>query len=248
MLTNVIAAFLLPPLSMLLLFLLGLLVMRRSLRIARILLIISLVSLWLCSTPYVTTHAMQYLERQTSPLAEGDADAIVVLGSGHYFGAPEYGGQDTVSDAMLVRLRYAAELHRKTGKPVMVAGGMPEGNGVSEAGQAALVLEQEFGVPVRWQESASRNTYENAKHAYGMLQQAGVSRIYLVTHAWHMPRSSAAFRQAGFEVVEAPTRFTTRYRTSILSFLPNADAMTDARWFFHELVGRCWYRLRYGVA
>jgi len=47
--------------------------------------------------------------------------AIVVLGAGRYTEAPEYAGKDTVSSIGLVRLRYAAELQRASGLPVLAA-------------------------------------------------------------------------------------------------------------------------------
>ncbi|MDH4284121.1 MAG: YdcF family protein, partial [Gallionellaceae bacterium] len=115
---------------------------------------------------------------------------------------------------------------------------------LSEAQQMRIVLEQEFGVPVRWAEGASDNTLENARLSYGMLQKEGIKRIYLVTHAWHMPRSIMVFRAAGFDVVPAPTAFTTRYQLGLLSFMPNAEALRDSRVFMHELIGLVWYRIK----
>jgi uncharacterized SAM-binding protein YcdF (DUF218 family) len=53
-----------------------------------------------------------------------------------------------------------------------------------------------------------------------------------------------AFRQAGFEVVPAPTAYTTRNRTDLLSFLPNAEALRDSAIFMHEIIGLLWYRVK----
>lgn len=243
--TNLISAFLLPPFSLLLAALFGLLLIRSWPRLGRTLLIGSLALLWLCATPYFADSAMHLLEgppRAVDTQAQ-PADAIVVLGGGTYFNAPEYGA-DTVSDFTLVRLRYAARLQRETGKPLLVTGGKPLGNDLSEARQMKAVLEQEFGVPVRWAEDASDNTLENARYSFRLLQKAGIRRIYLVTHAWHMPRSADAFRAAGFDVVPAPTAFTTRYRIDLLGFIPRAEALRDSKFFVHELIGLLWYRLK----
>jgi uncharacterized SAM-binding protein YcdF (DUF218 family) len=106
------------------------------------------------------------------------------------------------------------------------------------------VLEQEFGIPVRWAEGSSNNTLENARLSQQVLQQAGISRIYLVTHAWHMPRAVRSFQSAGLEVIPTPTAYTTRYRTDLLAFVPNAEALGDSRIFMHELVGMFWYQLK----
>ncbi len=248
--TNFIAAFLLPPLSLFCLFALGIFLYRRRPELARILIVTVFCLLWISSTPYFAQGALHFLEGQTAPLNIGHpdsplpaADAIVILGGGTYFQAPEYSGLDTISEATLVRLRYGAKLQRKTGKPILVTGGKPLGNRVSEAQQMRVSLEQDFGVPVRWTENASDNTFENAQNSFRILHQAGVRRIYLVTHAWHMPRAANAFRRAGFEVIEAPTAFTTRYRTDLLTFLPRAKSLQDSKIFIHEVIGLLWYRL-----
>lgn len=248
--TNFIAAFLLPPLNLLCLFALGIFLLHRRPRLAKILILSTFCLFWISSTPYLAQGALHLLEGKTTPLNVGrsgsppqTADAIVILGGGTYFHAPEYSDQDTISEATLVRLRYGAKLQRETGKPILVTGGKPLGNSVSEAQQMRKSLERDFGVPVRWTEDASDNTFQNAQNSFRILQQAGIRRIYLVTHAWHMPRASDVFRRAGFEVIEAPTAFTTRYRTDLLTFLPRADSLQDSQIFIHEIIGLLWYRI-----
>jgi len=244
--TNFISAFLLPPFSLLLLLALGIILLYRRHKHANKVIIAAFGMLWIASTPYFAEGALHILEARTAPVDIGhqDADAIVILGGGTYFHAPEYAGQDTIGDATLVRLRYGAKLQRETGKPILVTGGKPLGNSVSEARQMSDILEQEFHVPVRWTENESANTYENARNSFRVLQQANIRKIYLVTHAWHMPRATEVFRRAGFEVVEAPTAYTTRYRTDLFSFLPQALALEDTGIFFHEIIGMLWYRLK----
>lgn len=244
--TNFIAAFLLPPLSLLLVFALGILLLHRRRKFARPLLLAAFGLLWIVSTPYFAEGALRSLESRATVLdsQRQQADAVVILGGGTYFHAPEYAGQDTVGEQTLMRLRYGAKLQRETGKPILVTGGKPLGNHLSEAQQMRAVLEQDFRVPVRWTEETSDNTFENAHHSFRMLQAQGVRRIYLVTHAWHMPRAADVFRRAGFEVVEAPTAFTTRYQTDVLAFLPRAEALRDSKIFMHEVIGLVWYRLK----
>ena len=244
--TNFIAAFLLPPLSLLLVLALGIFLLHRRRKFAMPLLLAAFGLLWIASTPYFAEGALHLLESRVTVLdsQRQRADAIVILGGGTYFHAPEYAGQDTVGEQTLMRLRYGAKLQRETGKPILVTGGKPLGNRLSEAQQMRAVLEQDFRVPVRWTEETSDNTFENAHHSFRMLQAQGVRRIYLVTHAWHMPRAADVFRRAGFEVVEAPTAFTTRYQTDLLAFLPRAEALRDSKIFMHEVIGLVWYRLK----
>lgn len=243
--TNLISAFLLPPLDLLLVAVLGLWLWSKRPLIARLLLGTTVALLWLLSTPFFAEAMLQGLEGQPYAVdtRKPQADAIVVLGGGTNFRAPEYGG-DTVKKETLERLRYAAKLYRETGKPILTTGGSPLGNSTSEAEQMKQVLEREFNVPVRWAEGASDNTLENARLSMQVLKQDGIRRIYLVTHAWHMPRAVQAFQAAGFQVVPAPTAYTTRYRIDLLAFIPSASALLDSRIFLHELIGMFWYRLK----
>lgn len=243
--TNLIGTFLLPPSSLLLIAALGLWLWHKRPLVARVLLTLSVGLLWLLSTPYFAETLLQGLEGEpfVNDTKMPQADAIVVLGGGTYFRAPEYGG-DTVGKETLERLRYAAKLYHETWKPILVTGGTPVGNKLSEAEQMKQVLEHEFNVPVQWTEGASDNTQENARLSRQLLKQAGITRIYLVTHAWHMPRALKAFEAEGFKVVPAPTAYTTRYRIDLLAFVPNAYALNESRIFMHELLGGLWYRLK----
>lgn len=253
--TNLIASFLLPPLSLLLLLALGILLLDHRRKLAKSLIFAAVALLWIASTPYFAKGTLHLLESQTKALKSSHpkdqpqtSDAIVILGGGTYFHAPEYAGQDTVSSQTLVRLRYGARLQRETGKPILVTGGKPLGNSVSEAQLMRSAMEQDFQAPVLWIEDASDNTFENARYSFRILQKAGINKIYLVTHAWHMPRAAAVFRRAGFEVIEAPTAFTTRYRTDLLAFLPRADALRDSSIFTHEVIGLLWYRVKSAIS
>ena len=219
--------------------------MHKKPRMARAFFVSAFALLWILSTPFVAQSLLHTLESPFPTLNTKlqPAEAIIVLGGGTYFNAPEY-AEDTVSSASLERLRYAAKLYRDTAQPILVTGGSPLGNSLSEAQQMRKVLEQEFHVSVKWTEDESDNTFESARYSFRLLQQHNIKRIYLVTHAWHMPRAARAFQAAGFDVVPAPTAFTTSYQTDFLSFVPNADALQNSRIFMHELIGQLWYRLK----
>ena len=241
---NAVASLLIPPGCLLLLAVAGLLALRRRPRLGRTLLGSAIILLYALSTRYVSDHLLHSLEPAWSdPLGNGMGQAIVVLGSGRYFNAPEFGG-DTVTARGLARLRYAAHLHRASGKPVLVSGGSPEGAPGSEAAWMAATLDRDFGVPVAWVEDQSRTTLENARFSSALLKPAGIRTVYLVTHAWHMPRALRAFESAGFTVVPAPTGFATRFRLTALDFVPDARALADSSGWFHEVIGIAWYRIQ----
>src|SRR3989338_8451070 len=183
--TNLIATFLLPPLSLLLALALGIFPLYRRRRFAKPLLLAMFGLLWIASTPYFAEGALHLLEARTTALGNQrqPADAIVILGGGTYFHAPEYAGQDTVNEETLLRLRYGAKLQRETGKPILATGGKPLDNRLPEAQQMRAALEHDFRAVVRWTEETSDNTFENAHHSFRILQKEGIRKIYLVTHA-----------------------------------------------------------------
>jgi uncharacterized SAM-binding protein YcdF (DUF218 family) len=242
-LTNALVALLLPP-GILILLMAGGLALRRSRpRPGTILIIGGLATLYVLSMPLTAHFLLSHLEQPPPAATTGSAAAIIVLGGGKSHDAPEYGG-DTVRGATLLRLRYAAHLQRQTALPVLVSGGSPEGSAQSEAELMQRTLQNEFSVPVRWAENRSANTLENARLSYRMLAAENIRTIHLVTHAWHMPRAQLVFEAAGFKVIPAATGYTTRYRLTILDFLPSALALRDSSLFFHEIIGIVWYRLR----
>ena len=240
---------LLPPGSLLVLAVVGLAAMRRWPVVGRSLVAVSLVLLYSLSTPFCAGLLEHSLEKHPG-LAEADlvddAGAIVVLGADEYSPAQEFGQADTVGRLSLERIRYAAWLHRATGGvPLLTTGGKlrPRGTPVGET--MATTLREEFGVPVRWVEDASTNTYENTKFSAEMLNDAGVRKIYLVTSASHMRRSVAIFEAFGFEVVPAPTNLAPPIGPVIGDFLPRAKALLDSSQALYEWIGLVWYHLAY---
>ena len=241
--TNLLSTFLLPPLNLILLGAIGVLLLKHHPRLGKALVIATLILLYLLSTPFVAETMLQKLETlpSSAPL-DANMQAIVVLGAGTYFNAPEYDG-NTVNRLGLERIRYAARLHRLTGKPILATGGAPLGSNSSEAAQMRGVLEKEFRVPVRWIEEASGNTRDNAYMSFAILKRDRITYIALVTHAWHMPRAAREFERAGFRVAPAATAFTTRYKTDLFAFLPTVGALQKSQYFLHEVIGMLWYRL-----
>lgn len=241
--THLIGACLLPPLNLILLGGLGLLLLRSRPRLGRRLIALSFLLLYVISTPFVSDWALKKFEGPYIP-PSGNAGAIVVLGGGTYFHAPEYDGKNTVNRWVLERLRYAAHLYRKTEKPVLVTGGHPLGNPDSEASQMKAVLVDDFHIPVAWTEDDSNNTEENAAKSFAILERQNIRAVYLVTQAWHMPRAARLFRHAGFAVIPAPVGFATSYKTDLLSFVPSSGSLAQSEILLHELIGIAWFELK----
>lgn len=198
------------------------------------------------SLPLVGTALMGTLEDRAGawrPEAAG-AQAIVVLGSGLIRPEQAFGGE-TASERTLVRTRHGAQLARETGLPVLVSGGRPVHAEQSEAAVMADILEREFGVAVRWQEGESVDTAGNARLSARMLAPEGITRILLVTQAFHMPRARLLFEAQGFEVIPAPTHFVAKNGRGLeaTDLIPAASALHYSYYALHEWLGIAWVRL-----
>jgi uncharacterized SAM-binding protein YcdF (DUF218 family) len=176
----------------------------------------------------------------------GQRAAIVILSAGRRTYAPEYGGE-TVDALSLERIRYGAYLARKTDLPVLVSGGLGDAKSPSLAELLAATLSQDYGIRSQWLEHGSTNTAENAIFSSRILKQEGISRIVLVTHAWHLERARAAFMANGMSVIPAPTAFYRPVRRSFLErLIPSIAAFRMSGYAVHESLGIAWYAFRYG--
>ena len=243
LITNFIAAFLLPPLNLLLVGGAGLMLQKRRPRLGKGLLVLSLAELWLLATPILAGKFLDSLMPPPTVLTGKEADAIVILGGGRIKNSVEYGG-DTTKTFTLERVRYGALLARKLRKPVLVTGGAPEGGQISEGEIMRDVLQNEYRVPVRWVEGRSRNTRENARFSADILAKAGIKRVYLVTHAWHLARAVPEFEQVGLTVIPAGTGYKLYGDLELLDFIPSAPALLNSYLASHEWIGLLWYRLQ----
>jgi uncharacterized SAM-binding protein YcdF (DUF218 family) len=240
---------LLPPGDFIVLLFISLLLIRWV--FGKLLLALTLVMFYLCSTPFVATNLMARLEQHIfitpEEILANKAEAIVVLGGGIYEEGPEYGG-DTIKGAMLERVRYAAWLHKRTNLPIVVSGGSPLSRPIPEAKLASQVLKEEFGCKVLATENSSRNTWENAKLTSTTLREQGIKKVALVTHTWHMSRAARVFRQNMIEVIAAPTIFSRgklRIDSSELKdWLPSSVALNSSRQALHEYTGMAWYQIK----
>lgn len=247
-----IKQWLMPPGVLLLLLLAAWWWRRRRPRLAAACFALGLGGLYLMSLPAVVEQVARRLETEPALVADdwarlaSRADVIVVLGAGRERGDPAWAGADQPSLVALERMRYAAQLAKASGLPLLTSGGLHYGTPPSEAQLMADRLQADFGVAVRWKEEASRTTWENAEFSARLLQSQGVRRVVLVTQAWHMQRARWSFERAGLEVVPAPVGFLGRdHARPFAGLLPESRALWQNGQLLNEAVGLLGYRLFY---
>jgi uncharacterized SAM-binding protein YcdF (DUF218 family) len=235
----------LPPTVLVALTLIGVVLLRRRRLLGLTLIVGSQVLLLALSTPVVAMALARTLEPPpVTPVQLRRAQAIVILAGGNNRGSPEWGGE-TVKTYTLQRLRYGARLARETRLPILVTGGTPPGGRHAEADLMREVLQKEYGLDVRWVETASKTTGENATRTADMLAKDRIVRVALVTDAIHMPRSRQAFEAAGLEVIACPTAFAGQRPFALYQLIPGPAALELSHLALREWVARGVYLLQY---
>ena len=243
LLKQVVKLLMLPPAGPLLLALVGLAIALRRPRLGWPIATIAVVALTLLAMPAVGAFLVRLLD-DTPPLdlsRAKDAQAIVILAGGARRYAPEYGGPN-MGTITLERVRYGARLARSTGLPILVSGG-PVNGAPSEAVLMRNALTQEYGIAVRWTETHSRNTHENALRSSEMLHASGVSRIILVGHSFDFPRARNEFVAAGMEVIAAPIGIPPDRPTDVADFVPSSRGLQRSYYALYEMLANVLFRM-----
>jgi uncharacterized SAM-binding protein YcdF (DUF218 family) len=267
---NIVAELLMPPGIWVVLGLLFLFLMRAKPKLQKIGIALCFGMVWLTSTTLfanilvsVTDPWMYWpkpidfnrLSKVESKVQDsrGLPQAIVILGGGVRHGAIDRGGykNQDLSKESLERVRYGAMLAKKTAIPILVSGGKLDAVRTDQLAEAQLmekILQEEFNLSVKWVESNSKTTKENAIHSFEILQRESIKKIYLVSHFWHLPRAQSVFEKVGFEVIPVPMGFVHANHVNLteltpLDIFPSATAITRVRQIWHELLGKLWYVL-----
>lgn len=250
--SKILSQLLLPPGGLIIAISLGALFFKRVW--GKAILVLALLVCWGLSTEPVRDALTQPLEFQYPSFHEQAVDknktAIVLLGGGVYEKAPEYHGQDSLHSFAMMRTLYAARLAKQTGLDVYATGGKPLSLQHDAEGDVMkrILIEQGLNAEHVFAENLANNTWENATLMQAMLHKKGVSKVILVTSAWHMPRSVACFEAQGLTVVAAPTDYLSKMTAyDVRSYLPDAKEFYDSSLALHEYLGLFFYAWRYGI-
>lgn len=239
-LTKLLSAIILPPFSILLIWLCSLLLLKlRYVKSSYIIATIGCIFFYVVSIPYTTEKLNNSLvnEDRLSLQDYQQAQAIVVLGGG-LRDSQELFAHIALPALVLERLRYASYLYQQTHLPILVTGGAPNGN--SEAKFMAQELQRFFHTPTKWLENHAQNTQQNALFSAQILLPEKINRIILVTQEWHMQRAKKLFEQQGFSVLPASVghgKIPSSYSLSYMHFIPQASALNANAQLIKEWLG-----------
>jgi uncharacterized SAM-binding protein YcdF (DUF218 family) len=219
--------------------------------------VIAAALLWVFSMPVTGDILMKLISGghgRMSVAAMPEADAIVVLSGMIQVveGAP-LGEWNEAAD----RFEGGVELYRAGKAPLLVfTGGWipwkpkhpPEGELLAERAAALGVPREAIRVTEKVQNTAEEAV---AISRMSLSKEGKRTAILLVTSAYHMPRSRLLFERAGLEVIPYPVDlgFERDIETTLLRFLPNAEALQESESVLRELLGLAYYRVKMmGVA
>lgn len=213
-------------------------------------------ALFLAVTFYLTSlvpvgglllHSLEH--KYDTVLAESrgkKASAIIVLGGGLQPGHPGNGWQNLPSADSLQRALAGRDLQEMTGLPLLVSAGSVYGKSEPESEvMARFLADQGLSRGKLLVENKSRNTWENAQFSKALLG-SNLGPIYLVTSAFHMPRSVSFFEKAGFSVIPYPVAYRTGRKIGLSPFwfFPSMDGLALSATALHEYLGLAAYHFR----
>jgi uncharacterized SAM-binding protein YcdF (DUF218 family) len=248
--SKILGFFALPSNLLIALGLLGALMLAtRFARAGRRLVVFSVLSIAIVGLSPLGNILILPLEQRFPPWneARGVPDGIVVLGGAI---SPELSltrGEVSLNESA-ERVTIVAALARRYPQARIVYSGGNGGLLIRDGNEAefALKLLQSFGIdPTRIiGEDRSRNTVENAVFSKQLAAPKPGERWLLVTSAYHMPRSIAVFRRAGFEVEAYPVDFRTRgWIDAVVPFGALGDGMRRTDTAMREWIGLVAYRI-----
>jgi len=191
--------------------------------------------------------ALGHLENRFQPPKPVPAtvDGIIVLG-GSLRGNVTVARDQTAINGRAERLTVFLELARRFPQARLVfTGGTSAigGEGPLEADMARrFFAEQGLDLDRVTFESASRNTFENARLSFRQLSPRPGERWLLVTSASHMPRAMGCFRKVGWDVLAYPVDYNTVPEVGFYLNFSLAAGLGALGLAVHEWIGLIAYR------
>jgi uncharacterized SAM-binding protein YcdF (DUF218 family) len=178
------------------------------------------------------------------------SDAIVLIGCGTLTAGSAAEQVHFPGTETAVNISEAVRLYRLAGGHTVIAtGGMPP-LGANKVPESEVMRDYllRMGVDARriQLESQAVNTLQQAQNVAKMLPRG--ARVVLVTVPTHMPRTSAFFRRAGFEVTPAVSGVAESEPKSVVAFweqfIPNRYSLRASERAMYEVVGLAYYWIR----
>ncbi|MBU4369288.1 YdcF family protein [Patescibacteria group bacterium] len=232
LLLKILQQFLLPSVFILLFILIGFIFLKRK-KIGKFLVIVGIILYYLFSITPVSDLIISPLENKYARLEQNEfqqTNNIVLL-----LGGPE---SDVLRASEALRL-----YNLKLEKPLIYIAGR---NFLSKQNQALKLKNYlvERGIPNKniFLEDESKTTFESSQNIEKIL---GQEPFFLITSAYHLPRSMWIFEKNNTNPIPAPTDFKCeKSGYDLFDFFPKANNLKNVDSAFHEYFGILYYRFR----
>ena len=213
---------------------------------------IALAALLFFSNPWVINNLQYPFHAPPMPMVANEKyDIGIVLGGmtgydrinkqGHF----NQSSDRFIQTALLYKNGYIKQIIASGGQ-----NGMFSEDNFMEADFVAKNL-MDLGIPAAdiWIENQSKNTIENAGFSKQIIDRHGgiKTKAVLITSAFHIPRATLTFEQAGVAVRPYPCAFSmlpSATRFSAATMIPSSGAMENWGGLFRELIGMTYLKLK----
>ena len=211
---------------------------------------LSLVWLFIISTPFIPRPLLSSLEQHYPVLSQHKIEIILqpvnilVLGSGYQF-QQDFSNTQMLHPSSLARLVEAIRISQILPEACLVFSGYngsqpwPQAEiGAGAATELGINPNKIYTIPEPW------NTKDEAR--YYKERYGDEKPFFLITDAAHMTRALFHFRQAGLNPIPAPCNFRIRKNDipkTFYYFLPSSQNITYSEILFHEYLGLLWAKL-----
>lgn len=213
---------------------------------------ITLAALLFFTNPWLINNLQYPMHAPPMPMAANEHyDIGIVLGGMTSYDRVNKQGHFNMSSDRFIQ---TALLYKKGQIKKIIASGGQNGmfseDDFMEADFVAKNL-MDLGIPAEdiWIENQSKNTVENARFSRQIIDRNGglKTKAVLITSAFHIPRATLTFEQAGIAVRPYPCAFSilpSATRFSAASLIPASWAMDSWGGFFRELIGTTYLKLK----
>lgn len=177
------------------------------------------------------------------------AEAIVCLGGGFVPSLVEPAGFQLQSGADRLTTALTLAVEGKAPLLILGGGGYPhEGHVFSEADTVSSYIRSHFSLKTELLSmGVCKDTHDEAVKVAALTKQRGLNRLLLVTSANHMPRTMAAFRKVGINVIPVPCNYISSLNhlgEQRWLHLPSPRGLDVFGAWLHEIVGSWVYYFR----
>jgi len=232
LLLKILQQFLLPSVFILIFVLIGFIFLLKKQKIGKFLIVIGVILYYFFSISPVSDLIISPLENKYVPLEQNElqqTNNIILL-----LGGPE---SDVLRASEALRI-----YNLKLEKPLIYIAGR---NFLSKQNQALklknYLIERGIDEQNILLEDESKTTFESAQNVAKILKQ---KPFFLITSAYHLPRSIWIFKKYNTNPIPAPTDFKIQNEYNFFDFFPKANNLKNVDSAFHEYFGLVYYRLK----